>query len=68
MSKSLKRLKEIIQESLDSHLSWIDYFKRHPEKENSFKNSAGDTKHHQYCIDKYEEALKLLDELKCLTS
>ncbi len=66
MTNQLERLREIIQESLDSHLCWRLYFIKHPEKKDDFNCTAGNPEHHEYCIRKYEEALKLLDELKCL--
>lgn len=58
-----ERVKEIIQESLASHRVWINFYDKHPEKEGKYDNTAGNRKHHEYCIAKYVEALKILNRL-----
>ncbi len=65
-NQSIKRVKQIIRESLDTHVRWLEYYSKHPEREIEYKKSAGDREHQQYCIAKYKEALKLLDEIECL--
>lgn len=56
---------EIIKESIESHQRWIDYFKRHPEKEFMEKyKSVGDVLFHKERIREYKEAIIAIEQLQ----
>jgi len=48
----------------NTHVKYIEFYKKYPQEEKRRGKIAGDTKHHQMCIDGYDKTLKLLNKLK----
>lgn len=54
---------KIIQESIDSHQSWISYLEKNPDKVTDHERFAGDLEHHRKCIVGYDKVLNEIDRL-----
>ncbi len=57
---------EFIEECQNTHVEWIKY-QQEPDweeqvREEAVSDSVGDTKHHQYCVDKYDIVLSILEK------
>jgi hypothetical protein len=58
---------ELIDDSRQSYVSWIEYFKSNPTEEHKEMFYIGDRKFHQECVDKYDFVINFLNGLKCNT-
>jgi len=56
----IELVKGIITESKKTHLAWLRFYRKHPEQQKRYRNSAGDIEHQRYCVRKYNKALQAL--------
>lgn len=57
-------IRSIINKCKDIHTGWIRYFVKHPEKEDEYRESAGDRRHHEHYNAEYDKALEALEKLE----
>lgn len=53
----------IINDSKSTHEEWLIYYQEHPE-EVGLHDEAGSIKHQEYCIAKYNKAIKCIESLQ----
>ncbi len=54
----------IIKESRRTHIEWADFFRKNPKCQYELQYAEiGNLKHHEECIERYNEAIKEIEKL-----
>jgi hypothetical protein len=51
---------EIIESSKRSHQTWLNWYSINPQGEIDYGDIAGNTQHHEICIENYTKVIELL--------
>lgn len=58
--EAIEKIKQTLERSLGTHIRWLEFYRQNPERETEYEEIAGNKKHQEDCIGRYEEALKAL--------
>jgi len=62
--ESLEKIIQFQKDCRETHVVYIQYYKSFPEEEKGIRSQiAGDTKHHQRCVDGYDLTIDFLEKL-----
>ena len=60
----LEKAIAIVSRSRQTHVEWIEWYKYHPEDEEKYARTVGESKHHEDRVDDYDHVLRVLAALK----
>jgi len=64
MDDSPETLETILNESLGTHELWLKFYAEHPDAIGKYDETAGGVDHQDYCIKKYNKALRCVNEIE----
>jgi len=63
-NKKIKSIQKILNDFKKTHVEWLDFYKKDITKEKKYGQIAGDIKHQNHCIEKYNKVLDLLTDIE----